>query len=78
MCTFHYINPPSLAHPVSEDKSDSVSSEDEIAFSSDEEDGLHTNAVDHYESLVSAFFTTFKTNPEILAHHFMSPPWTLG
>ena len=43
----------SLYLVASEDKSDSISSDDEIAFSSDEEDGLHTNAVDHYESLVS-------------------------
>ena len=40
---------------MSEDKSDSISSdEDELAFSSDEEDGLAATAVvDHYESLVS-------------------------
>ena len=36
---------------MSEDAS--VSSDEEIAFSSDEEDGLETTAVDHYESLVS-------------------------
>ena len=39
---------------MSEDtKSDSISSDEEVAFSSDEEDGLETTAVDHYESLVS-------------------------
>ena len=38
-----------------EDKSDSISSDEEIAFSSDEEDGLTTTAVDHYESLVSYY-----------------------
>lgn len=43
--------------PVSEDKSDSISSDDELAFSSDEEDGLATTAVDHYESLVSLTLT---------------------
>lgn len=46
------IVPPSFPHLASEDKSDSISSDDELAFSSDEEDGLATTAVDHYESLV--------------------------
>ena len=46
------LSPPSVA---GEDKSDSISSDEEIAFSSDEEDGLTTTAVDHYESLVSYY-----------------------
>ena len=55
LCTHTHTHTRSLTHVLTagEDKSDSISSEDEIAFSSDEEDGLTTTAVDHYESLVS-------------------------
>jgi hypothetical protein len=47
----HSLTPYSAESEVGEDKSDSVSSDEELAFSSDEEDGLTTTAVDHYESL---------------------------